>query len=126
MPQGKAPESEIPGGTASETRVSDELKDGASEVDIDCVRKPVQAIGQCAIGLEKAAVQCVDCLLDLVKTYTVAGGANRLWTSSSLLVQEAIIVIKVPFKTDPAGMHKPDETPSTGFETSRGNRSHTL
>jgi len=83
------------------TKVLDELKDGASEVDIDCVRKSVQAIGHCAIRLERAAVQCVDCLLELIKTHTAQNAANTSWTASSQLVQEAIIVIKDIFRKYP-------------------------
>lgn len=36
-----------------------ELKEYASEVDVDFVRKAVRTIGRCAIKLERAAERCI-------------------------------------------------------------------
>lgn len=60
-----------------------ELKEYASEVDVDFVRKAVRAIGQAAIKIEGAAERCVSVLMELIETRV------------SYVVQEAIIVIKV-------------------------------
>ncbi|KAM0786162.1 hypothetical protein ACM66B_006969 [Microbotryomycetes sp. NB124-2] len=66
-----------------------ELKEYASEVDVDFVRKSVRAIGQCAIKLEGSTERCVNVLLDLISTRV------------SYVVQEAIIVIKDIFRKYP-------------------------
>ena len=66
-----------------------ELKEYANEVDVDFVRKAVQAIGRCAIKIESAAERCVTALLDLIK--------NKV----NYVVQEAIIVIKDIFRKYP-------------------------
>jgi len=66
-----------------------ELKDYASEVDVEFVRKSVRAIGRCAIKLSGAAERCVKTLGQLVKTKV------------SYVVQEAIIVIKDIFRRYP-------------------------
>ena len=60
-----------------------ELKEYATEVDVDFVRKAVRAIGRCAIKVEQAAERCVSTLIDLIQTKV------------NYVVQEAIIVIKV-------------------------------
>lgn len=60
-----------------------ELKEYASEVDYDFVKRAVRAIGQCAIKIDAAAEKCVNVLLELIATRV------------SYVVQEAIIVIKV-------------------------------
>jgi len=60
-----------------------ELKEYATEVDVDFVRKSVRAIGRCAIKVEQAAERCVSTLLDLIQTKV------------NYVVQEAIVVIKV-------------------------------
>jgi vesicle coat complex subunit len=52
-------------------------------VDVDFVRKSVRAIGKCAIRIEEAADECVESLIQIVKTKV------------DYVVQEAIIVIKV-------------------------------
>merc|ERR1719230_2267607 len=70
-------------------QVLSEFREYASEVDIECVRKSVRAIGQCAIKLDRAAEQCVDCLLDLIKTKV------------NYVVQEAIVVIRDIFRKYP-------------------------
>ncbi|KAK4051465.1 beta-adaptin [Microbotryomycetes sp. JL221] len=66
-----------------------ELKEYASEVDVDFVRKSVRAIGHCAIKLEGATERCVNVLLDLISTRV------------SYVVQESIIVIKDIFRKYP-------------------------
>ena len=45
-----------------------ELKEYATEVDVDFVRKSVRAIGRCAIKLDSAAEKAINVLLDLIKT----------------------------------------------------------
>lgn len=60
-----------------------ELKEYASEVDVDFVRKSVRAIGQAAIKIESAAERCVSVLMELIETRV------------SYVVQEAVTVIKV-------------------------------
>ncbi|GAA5993778.1 hypothetical protein JCM11641_000917 [Rhodosporidiobolus odoratus] len=66
-----------------------ELKEYASEVDVDFVRKSVRAIGQCAVKIEGAAERCVNVLLDLIATRV------------SYVVQESIVVIKDIFRRYP-------------------------
>ena len=60
-----------------------EFKEYAQEVDIDFVRKAVNAIGRVAIKLDSTADRCVNVLLDLIKLKV------------NYVVQEAVIVIKV-------------------------------
>ena len=60
-----------------------ELKEYASEVDVDFVRRSVRAIGLCAIKIDAAAERCVNVLLDLISTRV------------SYVVQEAVIVLRV-------------------------------
>lgn len=62
-----------------------ELKEYASEVDLDFVRRSIRAIGQCAIKIDAAAERCVHVLLDLIATKV------------TYVVQEAVVVIKVSF-----------------------------
>eukprot|EP00977_Amphora_coffeiformis_P006709 scaffold1475_cov167-Amphora_coffeaeformis.AAC.2 len=45
-----------------------ELKEYATEVDVDFVRKAVSAIGRCAVKLERAAERCIGVLLELIQT----------------------------------------------------------
>ncbi|KAK6967247.1 AP-2 complex subunit beta [Biomphalaria glabrata] len=66
-----------------------ELKEYATEVDVDFVRKSVRAIGRCAIKVEQAAERCVSTLLDLIQTKV------------NYVVQEAIVVIKDIFRKYP-------------------------
>ena len=70
-------------------QVLHELKEYATEVDVEFVRKSVRAIGRCAIKLEKAADRCISCLLELI-TLKV-----------NYVVQEAIIVIRDIFRKYP-------------------------
>jgi AP-1 complex subunit beta-1 len=60
-----------------------ELREYASEVDVDFVRKSIKAIGQCAIKIESSAERCVGVLMDLINTRV------------SYVVQEAVVVMKV-------------------------------
>ncbi|XP_013383194.1 AP-1 complex subunit beta-1 isoform X1 [Lingula anatina] len=66
-----------------------ELKEYATEVDVDFVRKSVRAIGRCAIKVEQAAEKCVSTLLDLIQTKV------------NYVVQEAVVVIKDIFRKYP-------------------------
>ncbi|XP_022095731.1 AP-2 complex subunit beta-like isoform X2 [Acanthaster planci] len=66
-----------------------ELKEYATEVDVDFVRKSVRAIGRCAIKIEQSAERCVSTLLDLIQTKV------------NYVVQEAIVVIKDIFRKYP-------------------------
>lgn len=66
-----------------------ELKEYASEVDVDFVRKAVRSIGRLAIKLEAAADHCVSALVQLLQ--------NKV----SYVVQESIVVIKDVFRRYP-------------------------
>ncbi|KAJ7039932.1 adaptin N terminal region-domain-containing protein [Mycena alexandri] len=66
-----------------------ELKEYASEVDVDFVRKAVKAIGQTAVKIDVAAERCVNVLLDLIATRV------------SYVVQEAVVVMKDIFRKYP-------------------------
>eukprot|EP01097_Dermamoeba_algensis_P002785 TRINITY_DN2103_c0_g1_i1.p1 TRINITY_DN2103_c0_g1~~TRINITY_DN2103_c0_g1_i1.p1 ORF type:complete len:605 (-),score=136.57 TRINITY_DN2103_c0_g1_i1:1018-2832(-) len=66
-----------------------ELKEYATEADVEFVRKSVKVIGRCAIKLDKAADRCVSVLMDLIQTKV------------NYIVQEAIIVIKDIFRKYP-------------------------
>ncbi|KAI6655021.1 AP-1 complex subunit beta-1 isoform X1 [Oopsacas minuta] len=70
-------------------QVLSELKEYASEVDVDFVRKSVRAIGRCAIKVDSSAERCVRTLLDLIQTKV------------SYVVQEAVIVIRDIFRKYP-------------------------
>ncbi|KAF6729723.1 AP-1 complex subunit beta-1 [Oryzias melastigma] len=70
-----------------EMKVLAELKEYATEVDVDFVRKAVRAIGRCAIKVEQE--RCVSTLLDLIQTKV------------NYVVQEAIVVIKDIFRKYP-------------------------
>lgn len=74
---------------ANIAQVLAELKEYATEVDVDFVRKSVRAIGRCAIKVEQAAERCVSTLLDLIQTKV------------NYVVQEAIVVIKDIFRKYP-------------------------
>jgi len=66
-----------------------ELKEYATEVDVEFVRRSVRAIGRCAIKLERAAERCINVLLELIQTKV------------NYVVQEAVIVIKDIFRKFP-------------------------
>ena len=70
-------------------KVLEELKEYATEIDIEFVRKAVNATGKLAIQIEIAADQCVATLMDLVTTKV------------SYVVQEATVVIKDIFRRYP-------------------------
>ncbi|KAJ7645537.1 adaptin N terminal region-domain-containing protein [Mycena polygramma] len=67
-----------------------ELKEYASEVDVDFVRKSVKAIGQTAVKIDAAAERCVNVLLELIATRV------------SYVVQEAVVVMKDIFRKYPS------------------------
>ncbi|KAJ7848771.1 armadillo-type protein [Mycena leptocephala] len=67
-----------------------ELKEYASEVDVDFVRKAIKAIGQTAVKIDAAAERCVNVLLDLIATRV------------SYVVQEAVVVMKDIFRKYPS------------------------
>jgi AP-2 complex subunit beta-1 len=69
--------------------VLNELKEYATEIDVQFVRKAVRAIGKLAIKIEPAARQCIDALLELVNA--------RI----PYIVQEATVVIKNIFRKYP-------------------------
>lgn len=66
-----------------------ELREYASEADVDFVRKAIKAIGHCAVKLDAAAEKCVQALLDLIQT--------RI----TYVVQEAVVVLKDIFRKYP-------------------------
>ncbi|ODQ51433.1 AP-1 complex subunit beta-1 [Saitoella complicata NRRL Y-17804] len=70
-----------------------ELKEYASEVDVDFVRRAVRAIGQCAIKIDSASERCINVLLDLINSST---------HKVPYVVQEAITVIKDIFRKYPS------------------------
>ncbi|KAL3097457.1 hypothetical protein niasHS_003905 [Heterodera schachtii] len=70
-------------------QVLSELKEYATEVDVDFVRKAVRAIGRCAIKVEQSAERCVNTLLELIQTKV------------NYVVQEAVVVIKDIFRKYP-------------------------
>lgn len=70
-------------------QILNELKEYATEVDPDFVKKSVRAIGKCAVKLDEVAERCINTLLDLIKTKV------------NYVVQESIIVIKDIFRKYP-------------------------
>ncbi|KAJ3029212.1 AP-2 complex subunit beta [Rhizophlyctis rosea] len=66
-----------------------ELKEYATEVDVDFVRKSVRSIGRCAIKIERAADRCINALVELIQTKV------------NYVVQEAVVVIKDIFRKYP-------------------------
>lgn len=66
-----------------------ELKEYATEVDVDFVRRSVRTIGQCAVKIDTAAEKCINVLLELINTKV------------NYIVQEAIVVIKDIFRKYP-------------------------
>ncbi|KAK5559333.1 hypothetical protein LTR46_002375 [Exophiala xenobiotica] len=66
-----------------------ELREYATEIDVQFVRKAVRAIGKLSIKIEPAARQCIDTLLDLVNAKV------------PYIVQEATVVIKNIFRKYP-------------------------
>ncbi|KAF2663684.1 AP-2 complex subunit beta [Microthyrium microscopicum] len=77
---------------ATETNIKEvltELREYATEIDPDFVRKSVRAIGKLAIKIEPAARQCINVLLDLVATKV------------TYIVQEATVVFRNIFRKYP-------------------------
>jgi len=74
---------------ATAEQVLGELKEYASEVDVEFVRRSVRAIGRTAIKLERTAERCVNVLIELIKTRV------------NYVVQEAIVTIKDIFRRYP-------------------------
>jgi len=70
-------------------QVLGELKEYASEVDVEFVRRSVRAIGRVAIKLERTAERCVNVLIELIQTKV------------NYVVQEAIVTIKDIFRKYP-------------------------
>jgi AP-1 complex subunit beta-1 len=66
-----------------------ELKEYATEVDVEFVRRSLRAIGRCAIKLDRSAERCIAVLLELIQTKV------------NYVVQEGIIVIKDIFRKYP-------------------------
>ncbi|KAI9188754.1 hypothetical protein H9P43_000176 [Blastocladiella emersonii ATCC 22665] len=66
-----------------------ELKEYASEVDVDFVRRAVKYIGRCAILHEPMADACIAALQDLIATKV------------SYVLQEAVVVIRDVFRRYP-------------------------
>ena len=69
--------------------VLSELKEYASEVDVEFVRKSVRCIGRFAIRVEAAADKCVSALIELIETKV------------SYVVQEAVVVMRDVFRRFP-------------------------
>ncbi|EIW69990.1 hypothetical protein TREMEDRAFT_38658 [Tremella mesenterica DSM 1558] len=76
-------------GDENVTEVLAELKEYASEVDVDFVRKAVRSIGRLAIKIASSSDQCISTLLGL------------MGTRIGYVVQEAIVVIKDIFRRYP-------------------------
>ncbi|KAI9352525.1 Clathrin/coatomer adaptor, adaptin-like protein [Zopfochytrium polystomum] len=70
-------------------QVLSELREYASEVDVDFVRKAVRCIGRCAIKIPSSADKCVEALVELIHTQV------------TYVVQEVIIVVKDIFRRYP-------------------------
>ncbi|KAG0036262.1 AP-2 complex subunit beta [Podila clonocystis] len=70
-------------------QVLSELKEYATEVDVDFVRKAVRSIGRLAVKIESTAQRCVEALLELIQTKV------------NYVVQESIVVIKDIFRKYP-------------------------
>ena len=70
-------------------QVLHELKDYATEIDVEFVKKAIQAIGRCGIKIEKTVDKCVAALVDLVKMKV------------QYAVQEILIVMKDIFRRYP-------------------------
>ncbi|KAF9142680.1 AP-2 complex subunit beta [Mortierella sp. GBA39] len=70
-------------------QVLSELKEYATEIDVDFVRKAVRSIGRLAVKIESTAQRCVEALLELIQTKV------------NYVVQESIVVIKDIFRKYP-------------------------
>lgn len=70
---------------ANIAQVLSELKEYATEVDVDFVRKAVRAIGRCAIKVEPSAERCVSTLLDLIQTKVTLLNISKLHVYRAIL-----------------------------------------
>ena len=77
---------------ANIAQVLAKLKEYATEVEVDFVRKAVQAIGRCTFKVEQSVEHCVSTLLDLTQTKV------------NYVVQEVIVVIRDIFCKYPTSM----------------------
>ena len=69
-----------------------ELKEYATEVDVDFVRRAVRAIGRCAIKLDKATERCINTLLDLIKTKVIADKPRVFEASVFCILNNTLLV----------------------------------
>mmetsp|Transcript_18642 Transcript_18642/g.33698 ORF Transcript_18642/g.33698 Transcript_18642/m.33698 type:complete len:873 (+) Transcript_18642:16-2634(+) len=69
--------------------VLNELKEYATEVDVEFVRKSVRTIGRIALKLDKAADRCVSALQDLIQL------------KLGMILQEVVVVVKDVFRRYP-------------------------
>ena len=58
--------------TSNYEQLLSELKDYATEVDADFVRRAVRTIGRCGVKVEASAERCVDTLLEIIHADNVA------------------------------------------------------
>jgi len=77
---------------ANIAQVLSELKEYATEVDVDFVRKAVRAIGRCAIKVEPSAERCVSTLLDLIQTKVIKFCKRNL-KSSYIFKKKYVFII---------------------------------
>jgi AP-1 complex subunit beta-1 len=70
-------------------KILNELKEYATEIDIEFVRHSIRAIGQCAISIETTASLCVEKLIELLNTRV------------NYIVQEVVIVMRDIFRKYP-------------------------
>ena len=77
---------------ANIAQVLAKLKEYATEVEVNFVRKAVQAIGRCTFKVEQSVEHCVSTLLDLTQTKV------------NYVVQEVIVVIRDIFCKYPTSM----------------------
>ncbi|KAG0258353.1 hypothetical protein BG011_003345 [Mortierella polycephala] len=73
-----------------------ELKEHASEVNVDFIRKSVYAIGRCAIMTDEVSGRCLNVLLDLIDTKVnyvaqVAIIVNKIFSETTLKRNDAIV-----------------------------------
>lgn len=76
---------------ANIAQVLSELKEYATEVDVDFVRKAVRAIGRCAIKVEPSAERCVSTLLDLIQTKVFQNILKTIIISLDVLIHIFVV-----------------------------------
>ena len=74
-----------------------QLKDYATEIDVDFVKKSIQAIGCCAIKLERSVDRCVQTLSELV----ALSKDNTRGERTNYHVQEVLIAMREIFRKYP-------------------------